>query len=737
MRINESIKDNLILLEKLTLGEKVSLLSSDTPSKLKGVARLGVPSISFTTPTKGYLRAGQGGFASFDKLDFTCFPSFSLVSCSFNRELLIEMGEAVAMEYLANEISTFIVSCSVLDSPYYGRGYELFGEDPYVVGELVSAFAVGLQTYGIGAILSDFVIYSGEKQYKNIHIDDFYLHERYLKPFKTVITKTQPLGIMVNSQVINDTQLYTSPMLKMLNNEYSFNGIVLSEWGGIMDRMESLKSGVHIELPGSGCFDDVILEAVEDETLDVQVIDSLVLDILNFIDITKKNRVNGYQYDRTYNHKLAEKVAEESICLLKNEENILPLDPNDKIAVIGNAQMPMIQVAGSSYVPVSIIDDPLYCMREVSPSLTGSNILHSEGYDKTTEEIRNELVYEALRTVMDAKAAVMFLGFDDSQVSECSDFESLELPANQLDLIDSILRYNKNIVVVLNTPICIKMPWLDKVKAVVDAKVPGEAFGPAVANILFGIVNPSGKLSCAYPALFPFGHGLSYTRFEYSDIYLEYDDDAYMISFVLENTGEVSGKEVVFLYVETNRHKKPYKRLVGFCKPGLAPGEKKKVTFRVASEELSIYDRERKCETLFSGDYTFHICASEQDVRLSITTYIEGENPIEKDFLIPDKRVEFEEVEKRDLYTLDSTLKELMDSPAGKRLYHWCYKRAKKRMGLDAENPVFALNLDMFLNTPLRKLVLFSEGKLTFKKAQGLIDICNGKPIRGVSKVLF
>ncbi|NLN05985.1 MAG: hypothetical protein GX166_14515, partial [Clostridiaceae bacterium] len=208
MRISESFKDNLILLEQLTLGEKVSLLSSDTPFKLKGVARLGVPSITITTPTKGYVKSGQGGIANFDKLDFTCFPSFSLVSCSFNRELLVEMGEAVAKEYLSNEISTYIVSCSVLDSPYYGRGYELFGEDPYVVGELVSAFVAGLQTYGIGAILSDYVLYLGEKTYKNIHIDDFYLHERYLKPFKTVITKTQPLGIMVNSQVINDSHLY-------------------------------------------------------------------------------------------------------------------------------------------------------------------------------------------------------------------------------------------------------------------------------------------------------------------------------------------------------------------------------------------------------------------------------------------------------------------------------------------------------------------------------------------------
>ncbi len=734
MRISESFKDNLILLEQLTLGEKVSLLSSDTPFKLKGVARLGVPSITITTPTKGYVKSGQGGIANFDKLDFTCFPSFSLVSCSFNRELLVEMGEAVAKEYLSNEISTYIVSCSVLDSPYYGRGYELFGEDPYVVGELVSAFVAGLQTYGIGAILSDYVLYLGEKTYKNIHIDDFYLHERYLKPFKTVITKTQPLGIMVNSQVINDSHLYNSPMLKMLNKEYSFKGIILSEWGGILDRMESLMSGIHIELPGSGCFDDEILDAVEQNLLDIQVVDSMVLDILNFIDITKKNRVNGYQYDRTYNHKLAEKIAEESICLLHNEDDILPLDPNDKIAVIGNAQYPMIQVAGSSYVPVSIIDDPLFCMREVSPNFTGSNILHSEGYDRNTKEVRNELVYEALRTVMEAKAVVVFLGFDESQVSEYSDFESLELPANQVDLIDSIVQYNKNIIVVVNSPTCINMPWIDKVKAVVDAKIPGEAFGPAIANLLFGIVNPSGKLSCAYPGLFPFGHGLSYTRFEYSNIYMECDDDACLISFILENTGEVHGKEVVFLYAEINRS---YKRLVGFCKPGLAPGEKKKVTFRVTRQDLSIYDKEKKCETIFSGDYTFHICASEQDVKLSITTYIEGDNPIERDLSIPEKRAEFQEVENRDSYTLDSTINELLDSPAGRRLYQWCYKRAKSRMGLDDANPVFALNLDMFHNTPLRKLVLLGNGTLTFKKAQGLVDICNGNPIRGVSKVLF
>lgn len=730
MRVSEASKDNLILLETLTLGEKVSLLSSDTPYRLKGVARLGIPSITFTTPTKGYIKAGQGGIANFEKMEFTCFPSFSLASCSFNRELLMEMGEACAKEYLANEISTYIVPCSVLDSPYYGRGYELFGEDPYVVGELVSAFVAGLQTYGIGAILSDYIIYAGEKYNFDIHVDEFYLHERYLKPFKTVINKTNPLGIMANSLLLDGTHLYSSQMLKMLREVSSFNGIVFSEWGGIKDRLDSIKAGVHIELPDSLCHDDIIIKNVEEGTLDI---DALVLDVLNFIDITKKNRVHGYQYDRTYNHKLAEKVAEESICLLKNDDKILPLNPGDTIAVIGNAQQPMIQVPGASYVPVSIIDDPLYCMRDVSPSLTGSNILYSEGYDKTITEERKELVYEALRIVMEAKTVVLFLGFNESQVSEGSDFESLELPQNQVDLIDAILRYNKNIVVVLNAPTCIKMPWIDKVKAVIDAKVPGEAFGPAIANILFGIVNPSGKLSFAYSDLFPFGHGLSYTKFEYDNVYLDYDDDAYKISFVLENAGDAFGKEVVFLYVESNS----YKRLVGFCKPGLAPGEKKKVTFRVPRSDLAVYDKEKKCETIFSGDYTFHICASEHDVRLSITTYVEGENPIERDLPLPDKIVEFEEVEREDYHTLDSTINELMNTPAGKRLYPWCFKWAKKRMGLDIDNPVYALNLDMFLNTPLRKLVMLSEGSLSFKRAQGLVDICNGKPIRGVAKALF
>ena len=738
MRINESEQDNLIQVEKFTLEEKISLLSSKTPFSLQGIARLGIPPINITTSTKGYIKSGQGGYTNFKKYDLTCFPSFSLASCSFNRELLIELGEAIAKEYLSNEISTYLVSCSVLDSPYYGRGYELFGEDPFVVGELVSAFVVGLQTYGVGAILTDFLLYAGEEN-NLIYIDDVYLYERYLKPFKTVITKANPLGVMVLPEVINDEPLYSSPLLGKLKEDFSFNGIILSDWGGIADRVSSLKAGVHIELPSSGCFDEDIKKAIEDGTLDMETIDSMVHDIVNFIDISKKNRVNGYQYDKTYNHRLAEKVAEESIVLLKNEGNILPLNPSSTIAVLGNALQPTIQGEGSSYIPVSIIDDPLYSMREISPSLTGSNILYSEGYDKYTSEVRRELIYEACRTVMNADVVVMFLGFDENSVTEESDYQSLELPLNQVDLIDSVLQYNKNIVVVLNTPTCIRMPWIDKVKAVIDAKIPGEAFGPAIANILFGIANPSGKLSMAFPELFPFGYGLSYTEFEYKDIYLNYleKEDTYQISFVLENLGDVPGKEVVFLYAQMADNMSMYKKLVGFCKASLTPKEKKRIIFRIPKKDLAIYNPTQEKETVLSGAYNFLVSASEQDVRLKVTTYVEGDIQEEEAFTLPEKRVEIKREEQKDFFTLDSTINELFANRNGKRLYRVCYKWARKHMGLNIDNPTFNLNLHMFLNTPLRKLALMSEGKLSLKKAQGIVDVCNGKPVKGVSKMLF
>lgn len=739
MLINEPNANN-IGIENLSLEEKVSFLSSENSYSLKGIASKGIPSIKFTNESRGCIKSGRAGSVNFNKINFTCFPSFMLASCSFDRELLKEMGETIAKECLSNGISAYIISCSILDSIYYGRGYELLGENPYLVGELVAAFSVGLETYGVFPILSDYPIYIGEqdRMRSDIYVDETYFRERYLLPYEIAISKSNPRAIMAAFCKINGIYATESDLINILKDDYGFNGIVFSEWGGLNDRVKALKAGVDIELLSNSNNKDII-NGIEEQVIDEELINEKVKKVIQFIEDSKNKRVTGYLFDKTYNHKVAERIAEESICLLKNDDNILPLSKEDTIAVIGCATNPTIQGKGSSYIPVSIIDDPLYSIREISPSLTGDNIIYSEGYDKNTSEIRRELVYEACRTVINAKTVVMFLGFDDDYVTEGKDLSSVDLPANQLDLIDSVYQYNKNIVVVLNTPTCVNMSWINKVKGIIDVKIPGEAIGPAIANVLFGIVNPSGKLSCAYPSLFPFGYGLSYTEFAYSNIYIDYDDtrETYYISFILENVGQVSGKEIVLLYSEMSDTECKYKRLVGFCKPELEPKEKKKVTFKVHKEDLACYDISQGKKIVYSGSYRFMVCSSEEDVKLDVVVYVEGDSLIEKPFIISNKNDVNIKCMQSEQYTLESTINELLTSRAGKRIYPLLFKWAKEIMGLDKNHPTFTMNMELFLNTPVKRLVHMSGSKLSMQRLQGFIDLCNGKTIVGISKVLF
>ncbi len=738
------------ILNELTLKEKIALLSGNDTFSLKGVTRLGIPYIKITSEFKGNIMSGKAGIANHKQNDSTCFPAACLCACSFDRELLKDLGEAIAKECISNEISAYILSGAVLDSAYFGRSFDLLSENEYLTAELASAMAVGLQSYGIAAVICDFAVYCGEtdKWKKDILIREKDLHEKYLKPFEMIIKKASPKAVILSCNKVNGT--YTSEnsyLLNVLLHDWEFGGIVISDWGGINDRVKALNCGVHIEMPSSnGYYDGVITESVEKDEISVELIDKRLLSILKFIRYAKDNRKSGYKFDKAFNRKLSERIAEESIVLLKNDNNTLPLSPNDVIAVVGNAINPCIQAKGSSYRPVDIFDDPLQSIRDIATSLTGSNILYAKGYDEKSTEVREDLVYEACRTVMDAKAVILFLGMPESDITEGKDRTDLSLPQNQVDLIDSIYQYNKNITVVVTSASHVTMPWIDKVNCVLDAKVPGEGFGPAIANIIFGIINPSGKLSCTYSDnSFPFGFGLSYTDFEYSDLYIDYaeKEEEYIVSFIIQNTGNVFGKEVIQLY--SQRHEKHALlktdnvdkiNLTGFCKIGLSPKEKQKVTFNIKKNSFRVYHPETNYWKVESGEYEFMVASSSEDIRLSAFVYIEGDDLIEHGYVI-EKSVVEEKYTIDDEYTLNSTVNEMLNSPRGKRLYPICFKWANRTMGLDKDNPNFIMNMEMFLNTPVKTLALMSGEALTLQRLQGLIDMCNGKTIRGISKMLL
>lgn len=658
------------LVKQMTLEEKASLCSGLDAWRTKPVPRLGIPSIMMSDGPHGLRKQEDQGDNSNDSIPAVCFPTASAYSCSFDRDLLEEMGRTIGDECQAEDVSIVLgPAVNIKRSPLCGRNFEYVSEDPYAAGELASAFIKGVQSKNIGTSIKHFAANNQEFRRFTVssEVSERALREIYLPAFEKAVSQSKPDTVMCSYNKING--VYSSENKKLLTDilrkEWGFNGFVMSDWGAVNDRIKALEAGLDLEMPSSGGVTDAqIVKAVKEGLLDEGILNTSVERILSFIYKFLTSRQKG-SFNKEKHHSLAVKIAEESIVLLKNDE-VLPLFPHLKAAFIGGfAEKPRFQGGGSSHINSFKITSFLSAAADfaLEQSIKGKPVIfgYAKGFDAVTGEGSGEMTQEALLLAQKSDVVVVFAGLPDTYECEGYDRKHLKLPESQNKLIREISKVNSNIVVVLHNGSPVEMDWAEDVKGIVEAYLGGQGVGQAVFNILYGKANPCGKLAETFPlhledtpsylsfpgngkiakysediftgyryydkrkmnVLFPFGHGLSYTTFSYSNFNLDKeiisDEDTLTLSVQVKNTGPVNGKEIIQVYVrdKTGFIQRPDKELKNFTKVYLPSGEEKTVTLTLNKRSFAYYSEELGDWHVPSGTYEILIGKSSRDIVLS------------------------------------------------------------------------------------------------------------------------
>jgi beta-glucosidase len=668
-------RDMQALIAEMTLEEKASLCSGLDTWHLKGIERLGIPSIMVTDGPHG-LRKQRGSadhLGLFNSVPATCFPSAAGVASSWNRQLIEQMGKALGTECQAENVGILLgPGANIKRSPLCGRNFEYFSEDPYLSSEMAAHHIMGVQSEGVGTSLKHFAANNQEhrRMTSDSIVDERTLREIYLASFEGAVKKAQPWTVMCSYNKVNgefaaeNNELLTD----ILKDEWGHEGFIVSDWGAVNDRVKSLAAGMELEMPSSlGQGDRAIVLAVQEGRLSVEKLNAAVERLLRIIFKVVDERKPEVVFNPEAHHALARQVAGESMVLLKNEDNILPLKRSSKIALIGAlAKEPRYQGSGSSQINPTRLED-------ISEELTcsaGANaqIAYAKGYELNGDATNEALVQEAVSQAAQSDVAIVFAGLPTRYESEGFDRKHLCIPDNQVALIEAIAAKQPNVVVVLSNGAPIEMPWLGSVKAVLEAYLGGQALGGAIADLLFGDVNPSGKLAETFPEqlsdnpsylffpgegdkveyreglfvgyryydkkklrpLFPFGYGLSYTTFEYSDLAVNKkqltDQETLTVTMKVRNTGSVKGKEVIQLYVRDVQGSviRPDKELKGFDKVELAPGEQKTVTFTLDKRSFAYYDTDIHDWVVESGEFDILLGKSSQHIMLKESVTVES-----------------------------------------------------------------------------------------------------------------
>ena len=676
------MKDIKEIIKKMTLEEKAGLCSGLDFWHTKSIERLNIPSIKLSDGPHG-LRCqdeSQDHLGINDSVAATCFPSGATLACSWDRDLVEKVGVALGEEAQKEGVHILLgPAVNIKRSPLCGRNFEYFSEDPYLSSEIAASHINGVQSQGVGTSIKHFAVNNQEHRRMVISakVDERTLRETYLASFEGAIKKSKPWTVMCSYNKINGTYGSENEFLlsKILRDEWLYEGFVVSDWGAVNDRVKGLKAGLDLEMPGESIVNDKkIIKAVEEGKLDESVLDLTVERLLSIIFKAEENRKEGATYDVEKHHQLAREVARECMVLLKNEDNILPLNSNDNIAIIGEfAKKARFQGGGSSHVNCHKVDVIVDEIRKVAQN---DNIKYAKGFEINSDEIDDKLFEEAINLSKESKVVVVFVGLPERYESEGYDRKHMDMPFNQVKLIEEISKVQENIVVVLCNGAPIEMIWIDKVKAVLEGYLGGQALGGAIADLLFGKVNPSGKLAETFPKklshnpsylnfpgeldevtyaegnfvgykyydkkgiipLFPFGYGLSYTTFEYSDIVFDKeeieDKDTLKVSCKVRNSGNVKGKEVVQLYVrdKVSTVIRPDKELKDFTKVELNPGEEKELTFTLNKRSFAYYNLDINDYYVESGEFEILIGSSSQDIRLSKTVRVNSTTKIRRKF---------------------------------------------------------------------------------------------------------
>jgi beta-glucosidase len=727
------------LVAEMTLEEKTKLLSGNGWWRTHAVERVGIPSMSVSDGPHGLRKVEGGGIQT--SVPATCFPTASAIASSWDIELIREVGEALAKECQASDVQIILgPGVNMKRSPLGGRNFEYFSEDPVLAGKMGAAYIQGVQSQGVGTSLKHYAANSQEfeRMATSSNLDERTLREVYLPAFEIAIKEAQPWSVMAAYNSVNHVFATENTWLlqDILRTEWGFAGFVVSDWGAVHDGVAGVNAGLSLEMPGSGSYhQNKVLQAVQAGKIPVSRLDTVVVSLLAVILKAEASHQVHATFDAEGHHLLARRGAADSIVLLKNAGNLLPLNFNEAktVAIIGAfAQAPRYQGSGSSQVNptrVSTAYDEL-------TKLAGKNIVlrYAAGFSEDGSTT-GELIDAAVQQAETADIAILFAGLPASYESEGIDRSSLELPAGHNRLIESVLSAQPNLVVVLINGSAVALPWADRVPAIVEAWLGGQASGGAIADVLTGRINPSGKLSETFPVrledtpsypefpaknqeanygegifigyryydarnlkpLFPFGFGLCYTTFSYSNLRVTPaaagDEENVSVEVTVKNTGKVPGKEVVQVYVreEQPRVLRPRKELKAFAKVALEPGEEKRVNFQLQARDFAYYDVGRRGWLVNPGDFAILVGASSQDLRLQQTIKVRGN---ETDPLP---------------LTRDSTLKEFKNHPQGKAFY----SELVEGFGMGDPDAVDIPTRAFLEDMPIYKICAFSEGRFT------------------------
>ncbi len=659
------------LVAKMTIEEKALLTSGDGWWNTHAIERLQIPSVCMTDGPHGLRKVEGGGLST--SVPATCFPTASALASSWDTDLIRQVGVALAEESQANNVQILLgPGVNMKRSSLGGRNFEYLSEDPLLAGKMAAAYIQGVQSQGVGTSLKHYAANNQEleRMATSSNLDECTLHEIYLPAFEIAVKEAQPWSVMAAYNLVNGVPATENGLLlqKILRTQWGFQGFVVSDWGAVNDHVKGVNAGLNLEMPGSGDYHrSKIIEGIGTGQVSPGVLDQVVESLLAVVLVAKDRHPPGATFDVAQHDALARQAAGESVVLLKNADNLLPLEVGQSktIAVIGAfSKTPRYQGAGSSQVNptrVSTAYDEL-----VKLAGNDTEIRYASGY---TEEgtTSDQLIDEARQQAAGANVAVVFAGLPDSFESEGFDRASLDMPAGHNELIEAVSAVQPNVAVVLMNGSGVTMPWADKVRVIVEAWLGGQAGGGAIADVLIGKVNPSGKLSESFPArledtppypdfpardkeanyregifigyryydarkitpLFPFGFGLSYTTFAYSDLRLSAaaikDTDGVTVELKVKNTGQVAGKEVVQLYIHEQSPKvvRPERELKAFAKVDLRPGEEKTVSFQLARRDFAFYDASSHDWSVNPGKFDILVGASSRDLPLKQTIEVE------------------------------------------------------------------------------------------------------------------
>ena len=788
------------LTKQLSLREQANMLTGADWWHTAPVNRLGIPSIMVSDGPTGLRKE-----VSFGKsITAVCYPSATAMASSWDKDLMTKVGETLGEECLANRLAVLLgPGINIKRSPLCGRNFEYYSEDPVLAGELAASYINGVQSKGVGTSLKHYAANSTEvrRMVADSIVDERALREIYLKGFEIAVKKAQPWTIMAAYNKVNGNYCTQSKYLlnDVLRDDWGFEGLVVSDWTATHDRVAALKAGMDLEMPSTGAYNTAKITAAYRAGELKDEIETSAGRVLGLVDkALPAMKAAAPTFSMLDHHDLAADVAAQCAVLLKNDNKVLPLKKDAKIAVIGErAENPIVQGCGSAQINSFSVVSPMQAFKNA-----GLNVTYAQGYDiKLPDTDNTVLTKEAVAAAEAADVALVFVTSAPVDVAEGTDRKTMKLPSSMNNLVEAVAAANKNTVVVLTTGSAVEIPWADKPAAILQTYLAGEGYGTALTKVLFGEVNPSGKLPETYPkayedtacpdlykpdenrnliykdsifvgyryydtakvdVLYPFGYGLSYTTFDYSDLKVTREAGAkeYTVTLNVTNTGDVAGAEVVQMYLGRASQSlvyRPAKELKGFTKVYLEPGETKEVTFTFGREELQYWSIKLDKWVVEGGAYDVMIGASSADIRLSEEVAVKSKDSLADEYdwyeIAPHYfKADIARVSDEEFYDVlgydlteylpdksddrigwDSTLEDAKNTSKTGKLINTAINAMEK---LPLSEEMVELVKESVLGYPIGRFAPVSSGILSDTMIEGLIHLLNSDEVGESLKIM-